>query len=269
MTIANTPTRSRSGPVWQLFDHQVARAVNCFIAVAKYVGQVLEEQRKFPPEKIQTIYYGTSSPAEVTGEDIAALRQQVGISPGHLVIAMAARISPEKGHRYLLSALAKIRPQIGENISVLIMGDGPARENIQTQARALGLDEMVTFTGYLPNAEVLRLLAACDLVTLPSEIEGLPYMITEAMSLGKTVVATQVGGIPEQIIHGKTGLLVPPHNVDALAETLLQLINNPSLLQHMGKEAQKRHRELFSLERMIQEHETLYHTFINNVNRKI
>jgi glycosyltransferase involved in cell wall biosynthesis len=262
MTIASTPMDNRSGPLWSIFDRKVAQSVDSFIAVAEYVGRVLVEKRSFPGEKIQTIYYGTRSMvAEISDQSRIATLQSMGISTDRIVIGIAARISLEKGHGYLLLALAKIREQIKDNVAVIIMGDGPYKDEIQSQSRALQLDDIITFTGRIPNTNIAHYLAACNLMILPSEIEGLPYMITEAMSLGKAVVATNVGGIPEQVVHGETGLLIEPRNPDALAEAILHLINNPALLQQMGGKAQQRYQSLFTLERMIQDHEALYNYF--------
>lgn len=260
MTISSTPMDHRSGPLWQVLDRNVARSVDYFIAAAEHVGRSLAEKRKFPREKIRTIYYGTRPMATEKGQSQIATLQHLGIAPDRIVVGMAARITREKGFGCLLQALAKIREQIKDTVAVIVMGDGPSRDEIEAQSKALGLDDIVTFTGYIPNTSIAPYLSACNLMVLPSEIEGLPYMITEAMSLGKAVVATNVGGIPEQVIHGETGLLVEPRNPDALAEALLHLINNPTLLRHMGEKAQQRYQSLFTLERMIQDHEALYHS---------
>jgi glycosyltransferase involved in cell wall biosynthesis len=261
MTVANTPEARRfpSKRVERWFDGRVGVAVDKFIAVSKEVGRVLAEKQRFPEEKIKTIYYGvTPGPVNLTHQDQASIRQQYGLSPANIVIGMSARLSREKGHTYLLEALAQLHSRISSRVEALIIGGGVLLDELKAQAAQLGLQQTIKFTGHLSHAEAVRAMAVCDIITLPSEIEGLPYAITEAMSLGKPVVATAVGGIPEQVIHGEMGWLIPPRNSQALAEALWNLINSPELAQQMGQKARCHYQTHFTIERMLQEHELLY-----------
>lgn len=261
MTIANTPIDHfwPIGVIERQLDRRVAQAVNCFIVVSNEVGRVLQQKHYFPDEKIKTIYYGIP-PVTLTEKPInqASLRQELGLSPTSTVISMVARLSPEKGHKILLEAVAQLRPHLTRQIEVLVIGTGPLLNDLKNYARDLKLEQVVKFTGRLDNQRVRQVLPICDIVTLPSEIEGLPYAITEAMSLSKPVVASRVGGIPEQIIDGETGLLIPPRDPQALAQALGRLIENSELACQMGRQAYHRYQTHFTFERMLQEHEALY-----------
>ncbi|MFN8456756.1 MAG: glycosyltransferase family 4 protein [Anaerolineae bacterium] len=260
MTIANTPVGIRF-PQWveRWFDERVGIAVDKFVVVSNHTGQILRQKHHFSAEKIQTIYYGIP-PVQATMADKATQRQALGLSLSSVVIGMAARLSREKGHSVLLQALAQMRPQIEDQVEVLILGEGAMLAELKANSVKWGLGQIVKFTGRLPNPEAIKAMSACDIVTLPSEIEGLPYAITEAMSLAKPVLATPVGGIPEQIVDGETGLLVPPQQPEALAEALLYLITNPDQRQQMGQKAYQRYQALFTFDQMLKKHESLYHT---------
>lgn len=261
MTIANTPLDHfwPTKLIERQFDHRVAQTVDYFVVVSNEVGRVLQQKHHFPAEKIKTIYYGIA-PVTLTEKPIALLRQELGLSPTSTVISMVARLSPEKGHKILLEAVAQVQPHLTRQIEVLVVGTGPLLNDLKNYARELGLEEVVKFTGRLDNQKVRQILPICDIITLPSEIEGLPYAITEAMSLSKPVIASRVGGIPEQIIDGETGLLIPPHNPSVLAEALWRLVENPELACQMGQQAYHRYQTHFTFERMLQEHEALYHS---------
>lgn len=258
MTIANTPAGIRF-PHWveHWFDERVGIAVDKFVVVSNHTGQILRQKHRFPAEKIQTIYYGIP-PVQAAMADKATQRQVLGLSPSSVVIGMAARLSREKGHTVLLQALAQMRAQIEGQVEVLILGEGAMLAELKANSAKWGLNRIVKFTGRLPNPEAVKAISACDIITLPSEIEGLPYAITEAMSLAKPVVATPVGGMPEQIVDRETGLLVPPRQPKALAEALLCLIANPDQRQQMGQRAYQRYQTLFTFDQMLKKHESLY-----------
>ncbi|MBI1877688.1 MAG: glycosyltransferase family 4 protein [Chloroflexi bacterium] len=262
MTIANTPAGIRFPKlVERWLDQRVGSAVDKFVVVSNDTGRVLQQKRALPVEKIQTIYYGIP-PVQRDLTDKAIERQTLGLSPTSVVIGMAARMTREKGHTILLQALAQLYERIEGRVEVLLLGEGALLTELKTHSLQLGLGQMVKFTGRLPNEEALRTMSVCNIITLPSEIEGLPYAITEAMSLGKPVVTTTVGGIPEQVVHGETGLLVPPRDSTALAEALWHMIANPELRQQMGRKAYQRYQTLFTFERMLHEHEALYQALL-------
>ncbi|MEI8167476.1 MAG: glycosyltransferase family 4 protein [Chloroflexales bacterium] len=155
------------------------------------------------------------------------------------------------------------------DIPVLLVGDGPNLNLIRAEVAAAGLDELVQFTGRLSSEAKTRAMSACDILVLPSLIEGLPYMITEALSYAKPVIASNVGGIPEQVLDGETGLLVPPRDALALANAIRSLVKDPNLVRRMGAGALQHYRQHFTLERMLDDHDALYQALYHSQRNKI
>jgi glycosyltransferase involved in cell wall biosynthesis len=141
---------------------------------------------------------------------------------------------------------------------LLVVGDGPERERSERRMSSLGLSGQATFAGARTPDEVEQVLSAADLLSLPSTTEGMPYVILEAMASSLPVVATSVYGIPEMVVNGETGLLVPPDDGTALAGALRALIENPGERQRMGRAARARFERLFTLDRQVESIETLY-----------
>lgn len=171
-------------------------------------------------------------------DDPAAVRARLGLPSTGPLISLVGRLSPQKGiDDFLIAAqvLHTFRPQT----RFLVVGHGPLRQQLEAQAAALGLGpEALRFLGY--RADVPSLLAASDLVALPSRQEGLPMVLLEAMALARPVVASRVGGVGDLVKDGETGLLIPPGAPDKLAERLLALIDNPEQAGRLG-EAAARH----------------------------
>jgi glycosyltransferase involved in cell wall biosynthesis len=126
-----------------------------------------------------------------------------------------------------------------------------------------GVADRVVFMGRRGPEAVARIVGACDALVLPSEVEGLPYVILEAMALSKAVVATRVYGIPEAVHDGETGLLVAPGNVAELASALRTVIENSGLRERMGRAGRARFEESFTLERQLAEMATLYRALLH------
>jgi glycosyltransferase involved in cell wall biosynthesis len=158
-----------------------------------------------------------------------------------------ANLRPEKGHDVLIEALAA-RPDL-RDLQVELVGDGPCRSALDAQARARGVGEQVRFLG--ERRDVGERLANADLFVLPSRTEALPNSVMEAMAAGLPIVACRIGGIPELVEDGVTGLLVPPDDPDALGEAMAQLVANPARASALGAAARAAVAERFSMARMI------------------
>jgi glycosyltransferase involved in cell wall biosynthesis len=147
-----------------------------------------------------------------------------------------ARLHPQKGQPILLDALARLLPQAPAT-QLFLAGDGPTRPELEAQVAALSLAAHVTFLGVVSRGQLPALLARTDVVVLPSYWEGLPVSLIEAISAGKAIVASRVGGNPELVSDGVNGLLVPAGDAAALAQALLSLAGDPQRVQHMGEAA--------------------------------
>jgi glycosyltransferase involved in cell wall biosynthesis len=141
-----------------------------------------------------------------------------------------------------------------------LIGDGPEAGSLAALSRQLGLQEAVRFLG--TRSDIPQLLSLLDVVALPSLEEGFPNVVLEAMAAGKPVVATRVGGTPEAVIHRETGLLVPPKDPRALADAILEVLDDPQRANAMGQAGRERVRKAFDLSRMVQEIEALYEELI-------
>ncbi len=160
-----------------------------------------------------------------------------------------------KGHASLIDATVQILEKF-PNTKVLLVGDGPRRSQMENKVSALALSDTIIFTGI--RQDVREILPLFDLFVLPSLSEGLPVSILEAMAASKPVVATYVGGVPEAVVDGVTGLLVPPRDPTALAQAIVHLLGDPDLRQQMGQAGRERVLEHFSVERMVERTQNLY-----------
>lgn len=159
-------------------------------------------------------------------------------------VVMAARFAPQKDHETLLRALADLWASAW---TADLPGDGPGLAAARRRAAALGLAERVRFPGFQPDPG----FADAQVAVLASRWEGLPLVVLEAMRAGLPVVATDVGGIPEAVSHGETGLLVPPGDARALAAALARLLADPDLRARLGAAGRRRYEERFGHEAMV------------------
>jgi glycosyltransferase involved in cell wall biosynthesis len=166
-------------------------------------------------------------------------------TPVSRVVVAAGRLSPEKGFGTLIDAVAAVAAA-DPGVGVAIFGEGVLRPELERQVRDRGLAGRVILPGYRTDLDAL--IAAADVVTLPSFTEGLPNVALEASAAGVPVVATAVGGTPEVIADGVTGFLVPPGRADALAARLTQLLRSPDVRAALGAAGRERMQTLFTFD---------------------
>lgn len=188
------------------------------------------------PEQFRVIHSGVDfTPFDVDSTGGAPVREELGIPAGALVIGTLGRLTAVKGQADLLAAFAALDlPQA----RLLLVGDGEERPNLEAQARLLGLEGRVVFAGW--RQDVHRVLRAMDLFALPSLNEGMGKALVEAMYAGLPVVATAVGGIPELVAPGHTGVLVRPRAPAELAAALASLAVDREARERLGREARLR-----------------------------
>jgi len=208
--------------------------------------------------KMSVVHNGIAPCAQDLDRDGA--RRKLGL-PQTFIGVIVARLSGLKGHSTLLKSLRILR-DAGVNVLVLVAGDGPQRAELEHQAAALSLDEStVRFLGARPDVD--DLLCASDFFVLPSDTEGLPLSVLEAMAHSVPVVASNVGGIPELIDHGTHGVLVSPADPPALAAAIRRLAEDPLLRQRLGHAAYTRASSEFSLSTTIRNYDRLYNRAIS------
>lgn len=206
-------------------------------------------------DKVTVIYNGIVLDEFSPPEEPGAAREKLGFGPGTPLVGIVARLHAVKGHRYFLEAAGEVLSQ-RPDARFLVVGDGPCRSVLEELAGRLGIAGQVTFTGFVED--VRSLMADLDLLVISSLWEGFGLTAVEAMALGVPVAATEVGGLPEVVLHGETGLLVPPANPAALAKSIVWLLDHPDATGEMAKKAGKAVREKFTAAVMARRTEELY-----------
>ena len=222
-------------------------------------SRYLHEQEgvgRFPWRRAPEHYVpnGIRIPELPTPDQRAAVRRELGLSQDDVVVVLVARLVPLKGHDLLLAALAHLAPD-HPTLKVVLVGDGPLREELVDRTARLGLTDRVVFTGM--RRDVSRVLAAADLGALPSAHEAVPISIIEEMAAGLPVVVTAVGGLPDIVADGQEGWVVPPGDVDALAARIGELASDEELRAGMGKRARSRAENEFSIENTARAYERM------------
>jgi glycosyltransferase involved in cell wall biosynthesis len=181
----------------------------------------------------------------------------LGISEGAPIVAVIARLEPQKGHRVLLEAWRSVVGSFPSAVLVCV-GAGKLRDELEAYAASRRLSGSVRFVGY--QADVADWLALADFTVLPSFFEGLPLTAVESMAVGRPVVATAVDGTPEVVVDGKTGLLVPPGEVTRLATAVCRLLASPDLAQKLGRTGEQWVRERFDARQQVRNTQRVYET---------
>lgn len=197
-------------------------------------------------------------------ESLAADRRTVcrtfGFPDEAQIVIHVGNLRPVKGHQYLLAAATRV-VEAEPRARFLLVGVGPLATQLQEQARRLGLNGHVVFTGFRPDAPAL--IGAADLFVLSSLHEGIPVSLLEAMATGRPAVLTRVGGIPEVAVEDETAVLVEPMDVESLAAAILRLLRDPDERRRMGQNARQHVRRRFGMAAMVAAVEDVYRQVLN------
>jgi glycosyltransferase involved in cell wall biosynthesis len=230
------------------------------VGVGEAVRQALIMNEGIPPHRVDVVYNGIDFERyRKNGADRLGIRREIGLACDDLVILQVARFDYLKDHATALQALKKV-VESQPNARLVLAGDGPERGLIEKTIAELGLGDHVRLLG--TRKDVARLLAAADIFLLTSISEGIPLTLIEGMAARLPIVATSVGGVPEVVEDGKTGLLAPAGDGDALAGHLLRLAVNPTLRQEMGERGSVRAQSLFSESQMVAQYDAMCRTMI-------
>lgn len=206
-------------------------------------------------------------PGTVTNPE---LRNEIGIGKDNCLVGAVGNINPIKGHEYLIRAVSHLRQQIDKPVTAIIAGallDSRKKyyKDLLTLRADLGLEDTVKFLGR--RDDIPAILSELDVFALPSIAEACPIVVLEAMAMELPVVASNVGGVPEQISDGESGWLVPPENPEALAAALTEVALNEEEANRRARNARQTAVEKFSLSRCTQRHETVYQSVIDNPDK--
>ncbi len=246
-----------------LLDRFLARFTNRIVCVSRAVERFYHERVGIPREKLTYVPNGIDPLPFAVDIDAAAVRRSLSVPEEGPVVAIVARLLPQKDHRCLLQALARMRDR-GVSVSCLVVGDGTLRPELERLVLDLKLGEGVRFLG--ERRDVAPLLLASDVVVLSSVHEGMPLAILEGMAAGKPAVVTDVGGNAEVVRDGVTGFVVRPDDPAALAEAIEKLIRSPGRAREMGAAGRERVVREFSRDSMIRGNEDIYEEILSGAS---
>jgi glycosyltransferase involved in cell wall biosynthesis len=241
------------------------QCLHAAIAVSDDTGRQWIRRTRLAPRRVVTIRNGIDAAKCAPEVDRAAARKQFGLptAEGALIVGGVGRLDAVKGFDVLLDAVALLAAD-HPNLTLALAGDGPARHALQEQAARLNINDRVHFLGFCKD--VKQVYAALDIFAMPSRCEALPYALLEAMTAQLPAVASRIGGVPEVVVPGQTGLLIPVGDHHALAQAVQLLLNNPNRRQEMGRAARQRIIQHFSEREMVAQTLALYRRLLNLPN---
>ena len=246
-----------------ILDNITAIVADKIITISNATKSSLIDQG-ISSNKITVIHNGISLTEQLDDmPEIDQLRSTLGLKNNSHVVGTVARLCPVKGQREFIFAARNIC-NLYPNTEFLVIGEdyefeGKYRSNLGNLVKELDLEEFVHFLGF--RSDVRRLIHCFEIFVLPSWIEGLPVTILEAMAARKPVVATSVGGVPELVLDGETGILVPPRDVPGLSKAIESLLEQPDIAHQMGNKGYEYIQQEFSHEKMWAQVQQLYKSY--------
>jgi glycosyltransferase involved in cell wall biosynthesis len=243
-------------PRYSALTRLSAHGLDRIVAISDAVAEYLRREAALPDEKLVRIHYGID-PSPFRPDLPPPSRRPLGDPLRRPTLGMVARLAPQKGHRVLLDALPAIRSAFPD-VYARLVGHEELSTAAELHAYAVerGVDDLVWFEGF--RADVAQVMADLDVFVLPSLWEGFGLVLLEAMAAGRPVVASAVGPIPEIVVDGVTGLLVPPGDPAALAEAIVRLLGDPELAAALGRAGRARVERELRVDTMVARTESLY-----------
>jgi glycosyltransferase involved in cell wall biosynthesis len=235
--------------------YRLVSRIGMMVAVSNDLKRFIVNTVGMPAHRIKVVHNGIDTMSPVGPEEVRRHRAELGLVEGEKVVGVVGSLYPAKGHRYLLAAVQQVL-KTSPHVIVLIIGRGELESPLKEEVKRLGLSQQVRFLGF--RNDIPALLALMDVFVLPSLSEGLSIALLEAMSAGKPVLATDVGGNPELVVDGETGFLVPPREAEALAARLLLLLNDKDQARRLGEKGRKRVLQHFTLRAMVSRYQRIY-----------
>lgn len=237
-------------------DRWMARTADCVVVSSEAVKRHMTSHERLHPDNIQPIHYGFDfDRLRASPSDRNRIRREWGVDDA-FVIGCVGRLFKNKGHEFLFDAVARLLPA-HPDLRLVLLGSGDAK-GIEASVRRHGIGRAVLLGGY--RRDVAACMKAFDLLVHPSLSESFGQVLVEALAVGTTVVATAVGGVPEIVEDGRTGLLVPPRDPGAIAAAVAQLRTDPRLRLRLAREGQRFVRQTFTVERMVARQIACYET---------
>jgi glycosyltransferase involved in cell wall biosynthesis len=238
--------------------YRMASRLSKMVAVSESLKSFLSESVGIEKSRIITLHNGIEVEkynVRLDAKQIFAIKNELSISDHQQVVATVGMLVPVKDHMMLIDAAYKVL-RCCPNTVFLVIGDGPLRHKLTDHAKSLGIERNLRFTGFKTCiAEILQII---DVYVCSSISEGLSLSILEAMAARKPVIATNVGGNPEIIVHGENGFLVPQKNAEELSIKIIMTLRDNQLADRLGSNGQQNVQQKFSREQMIDQYKHLY-----------
>jgi glycosyltransferase involved in cell wall biosynthesis len=248
-------------PFVGLLHYLVSGRQDLIIAISDHIARFTVGRGVRDPAKVRRVYHGIEPPlTRALEREGQRIRHELGIAPDDFLVGNVGRLALQKGQRHLIAAMPLLLERVPRAHAV-IAGSGDLEDYLRELAEEVGVAERVHVLG--PRKDVPALMHAIDVFAMPSIWEGFGLVLLEAMAAARPIVASRVATIPEVVLDGETGLLVPPGDPLALADALSQLANQPALARQFGEAGRERLRVHFSLEKMVGDTELLYRELVD------
>jgi glycosyltransferase involved in cell wall biosynthesis len=218
-------------------DRALEPVTDIALAVSQSTADFVIHARMIPANKVKVVYLGVpleefSRPR--SADEVRRAREELGIAPGDFALGTVTRLHDSKGNSYLVDA-ARLILNVRPNARFFVVGEGPLRQPLEQQARALGLGDRFVFAGFA--RDIPRVVSAFDLSVFPSLWEGTPLTVFEALAMGKPIVATDADGLVDVLTHDHDALIVPRRDRAALANAIVRTMDDPALRARLGAAA--------------------------------
>jgi glycosyltransferase involved in cell wall biosynthesis len=225
------------------------------ITTGEFIKEQLVRELNINPLKVRSIPTGIDV-QRFASADGSKVRAELGLGAGDIVLGTAAALRSWKGHEYLLRAVQLILRDFPE-VKLVLAGEGPYRSKVEAWIKELGISGSVFLLGH--REDVPEVIKAFDISLLVSYAsEGIPQFVLQSMASGKPVVGSTIGGIPEVVVEGVNGALVPPRDPPAIADALRAMLLEPETRRHMGEAGHRMALESHTADRMLDSLEELY-----------
>jgi glycosyltransferase involved in cell wall biosynthesis len=221
----------------KIADASLEPVTDIALAVSQSTADFVIRARRIPSHKVKVVYLGVpleEFSRERSPDEIRRAREELGIAPGDFALGTVTRLHDSKGNSYLVDA-ARLVLNARPNARFFVVGEGPLRQPLEEQARALGLADRFVFAGFV--RDIPRVVSAFDLSVFPSLWEGTPLTVFEALAMGKPIVATDADGLMDVLTHDHDALIVPRRDAASLSSAIIRMIDEPDTRARLGATA--------------------------------
>ena len=248
-------------PLNGVIERRVLRASDRVITDSRFSRQQIVDELQLDAENVRVVYCGVDHKFEPMAKD-PALLERWGLT-GKRVLLSTGVLTPRKNQVMLVEVLARVRQLAGNDVVLMLIGEGPQRQQIESKASAAGLRDAVILTGHLPEADKVATINLADVFVFSSRLEGFALAPQEAMACAKPVVAQAVASLPETIDDGQSGFLVKLGDVEAFAVRVAGLLRDDELRTRVGWAGAERVKRLFSWDQTVQNVFNIYREAID------